>query len=98
MIPLGDEGTPPPRGFPVVNITIIVVNLAVFLLQLSTGLDGGPITNGWTLIPFEVTHGQDLIGFQPALGQDLYAAPLHNVYLTLLTSMFMHGGWLHIGS
>jgi membrane associated rhomboid family serine protease len=98
MIPLGDEGTPQRSGFPIVNITIIAINIAVFLLQLSTGLDNGPITTGWSLIPREIVTGQDLTGASGIPGLTLSEAPLHIVYLTLLTSMFMHGGWLHIGS
>jgi membrane associated rhomboid family serine protease len=97
MIPLGDEGTPPSRGFPYINIAIIVINFLVFFLEL---LYGDPIVNGWSLIPREITTGVDLKGIVDLGGAtiQLYPAPLGNVYLTLLTSMFMHGGWLHIGS
>src|SRR5437762_13629622 len=99
MIPLGDEGTPPQRGLPVVNLTIIIINILVFLVQLSLG---DSFTYGWSLIPREITTGQDLIGNFQVPGIDstimLTADPLGNPYLTLLTSMFMHGGWLHIGS
>src|SRR5262245_21293606 len=98
MIPLGDEGTPQQRRFPIVNVTIIAINIAVFMLQLLTGLDNGPITTGWSLVPKEIVTGQDLIGPTSIQGLTLSAAPLHIVYLTLLTSMFMHGGWLHIAS
>src|SRR5689334_3127362 len=100
MIPLGDEGTPPERGLPVVNLAIIGINIAVFLFQLAAG---DQITNGWSLVPKEIITGHDLVGqvVVPGTGGQsimLYPAPLGNVYLTLLTSMFMHGGWLHIGS
>src|SRR5438270_8719978 len=99
MIPLGDEGTPPQRGLPVVNLTIIIINILVFLVQLTAG---DSFTNGWSLIPREITTGHDLIGNFHVPGIDgtitLTAAPLGIPYLTLLTSMFMHGGWLHIGS
>ena len=37
MIPLGDEGTPPQRGLPVVNLTIIIINILFFLVQLALG-------------------------------------------------------------
>ncbi|MDQ3927979.1 MAG: rhomboid family intramembrane serine protease [Chloroflexota bacterium] len=98
MIPLGDEGTPMRRGFPVVNIAIIAINILVFMLQI--GSDA--ITYGWSLIPREITTGQDLVGPQriPGLNETLvlYEAPLGMPYLTLFTSMFMHGGLLHIGS
>lgn len=97
MIPLGDEGAEQPRGFPIVNVGIIGINILMFLLQLSAG---DQITNGWSLVPREITTGQDIVGVISVAGGQiaLYPAPLHNVYLTLLTSMFMHGGWLHIGS
>src|SRR5438552_4885181 len=99
MIPLGDEGAPEGRGLPIVNLTIIVLNILMFLFELSAG---DRIINGWSLIPKEITTGQDLVGVVHVPGFDqtitLYPAPLGNVYLTLLTSMFMHGGWLHIGS
>ncbi len=99
MIPLGDEGTPQQRGFPIVNVTLIAINILVFLLQQAVG---DPITNGWSLIPKEITTGVDLTGITQIPGLNasipLYPAPLGIPYLTLLTSMFMHGGWLHIGS
>ncbi|HKP52711.1 MAG TPA: rhomboid family intramembrane serine protease [Chloroflexia bacterium] len=99
MIPLGDEGTPVQRGLPIVNLTIIAVNIGVFLLQLSTGLDNGPITMGWSLVPREISTGTDIIGpVADFPGLTLAAAPLGIPWLTFLTSMFMHGGWLHIGS
>ncbi|MBF6611517.1 MAG: rhomboid family intramembrane serine protease [Chloroflexi bacterium] len=97
MIPLGDTGTPQGQRFPIVNVTLIVINVIIFLIQLSVG---DPINNGWALIPREITTGVDLTGLQQLPDGStiqLYAAPLNNVYLTLLTSMFMHGGWLHIG-
>jgi membrane associated rhomboid family serine protease len=99
MIPLGDEGTPQQRGLPVINLTIIAVNIAVFLVQLTLG---DSFTNGWSLVPREITTGHDLIGLFTIPGTSeqvpLTMAPLGIPYLTLLTSMFMHGGWLHIGS
>jgi len=53
-------------------------------------------------VPREITTGQDLIGnFQIPGTSDfipLTAAPLGIPYLTLLTSMFMHSGWLYIAS
>jgi membrane associated rhomboid family serine protease len=97
MIPLGDEGTPPQRGLPVVNLAIIVINFLVFFAQLTLG---DSFTNGWSLVPREITTGQDLIGIFTIPGTtdqiQLTAAPLGIPYLTLITSMFMHSGWLHI--
>src|SRR5437868_15435961 len=98
MIPLGDEGTPVQRGLPIVNLTLIGINIVVFLIQLATGLDNGPITMGWSLVPREISTGHDLVGTNIIPGLDYAPAPLGIPYLTFLTSMFMHGGWLHIGS
>src|SRR3954464_11228191 len=42
-------------------------------------------------IPYEVTHPGEQIG-DPACG-----APTASTWLTLFTSMFMHGGLLHLG-
>jgi membrane associated rhomboid family serine protease len=84
---------------PYVNLTLIAINIIVFLVQLMLG---DPFTNGWSLIPAEITTGQDITGPQQVPGIDatinLTEAPLGSPYLTLLTSMFMHGGLLHIGS
>lgn len=98
MIPLGDEGTPPRRGFPIVNVTLILINILMFVYQLSTGLDTGPITMGWSLIPQEIVTGVDIAEPVRVAGGviPLAEAPLGIPYLTLVTSMFLHGGWLHI--
>src|SRR3954447_471708 len=99
MIPLGDEGTPGQRGFPIVNLTLIAINILVFLLQMTIG---DSITYGWSLIPREILTGTDIVGAVPlpGIGETLnfYPAPFGIPFLTLLTSMFMHGGLLHIGS
>jgi membrane associated rhomboid family serine protease len=86
MIPLSDD--PVRRGVPVVTILLIVVNVLIFLYELTLGsrLDG--FVQAFGAVPREITTGRDI----PPL------APRGNVYLTLLTSMFLHGGWLHLGS
>ena len=96
MLPLRDDGAEQSNRFPIVNISLIVLNVLMFGVEL---LGGDPIVNGWSLIPKEIWTGQDMVGPVTVAGQtiQLYAAPLGNVYLTLLTSMFMHGGLLHIG-
>jgi membrane associated rhomboid family serine protease len=95
MLPLSDRGAEQPRGFPIINVSIIVLNFLMFGVEL---MGGDAIVNGWSLIPKEILTGQDIVGTVNVAGEaiQLYPAPLGNVYLTLLTSMFMHGGWLHI--
>ena len=96
MIPVGDEGATPHRTIPIVNLTIIGINIIMFILQLGSEA----ITYGWSLIPREITTGEDINQVVNVAGMQLrlYEAPLGIPYLTLLTSMFMHGGLLHIGS
>ncbi|TME27462.1 MAG: rhomboid family intramembrane serine protease [Chloroflexi bacterium] len=98
MIPIGDEDTGRP-GFPIVNISIIVLNVLVFLYQLVNP----DFTNGYSTVPAEITTGKDIVGaffFQAPDGSSIEideAPGPRPIWLTLLTSMFMHGGWLHIG-
>jgi membrane associated rhomboid family serine protease len=67
-----------------VTFTIIVVNVVVFVaLWLSGQLDQYALTAG--AIPYEITHLHDL---RP---RDVVPPPG-----TLWTSMFMHGGWMHL--
>ncbi len=97
VMPLGDDDLDR-RSFPIVTYVLIAINVVVWLLELS---GGDRFINGYSAVPFEITHNTDLIGTQTlhASGQaipiELYAGP-KPIYLTLLTSMFMHASWMHI--
>ena len=99
MIPIGDEDTGGQPGLPWVNIAIIALNVLVFLYQLADP----NFTNGYSTVPAEITSGKDIIGSFLLVAPDgtsvqIDEAPGPNpIWLTLLTSMFMHGGGLHIG-
>ena len=100
MFPIGDQNEPG-RGLPYVTLAIIGLNIAIFLLLQQAGADN-TFTYGWSAIPFEVTHGVDLVQPQPITidGQAFLVpeAPGPSpIQLTLLSSMFMHAGWLHLG-
>jgi len=85
MIPIKDEN--PTRHAPILTVSILCANVGVFLYAVSLGHTGfEAFTMQFGLIPFEVTHFTDAISPTPV--------PL---YLTLVTSMFMHGGWMHLG-
>jgi membrane associated rhomboid family serine protease len=92
MIPLRDEN--PTRIFPAMTWLIIAINLGVFLLEIfgggmvegKNGLAGWMA--GWTLVPVELTQGRD----HPVNGPSLQP-----FWLTIFTSMFMHGGLMHFG-
>lgn len=99
MIPIGDEKVPG-RGLGIVTIGLIVINALVFvLLQLPDGDQS--FTYGYAAIAREITTGEDLTATQtvetPEGAQPVPQAPGPNpIYLTLLTSMFMHAGWVHL--
>jgi rhomboid family protein len=99
VIPIGDEDTGG-GGLPFVNLAIIALNIAVFvLLQLPSDA----FTMAFSAIPQEITTGRDLIGpVAVTLPNGETETIVHTdgpdpIWLTLLSSMFMHGGWLHLG-
>jgi len=101
MLPIGDENERG-HGPAFVSLAFIGLNVAVFLLLQGAGsTSGDDFTYGYSAVPFEITTGVDLvepeeitIGGRPELvPQEPGPSP---IWLTLLSSMFMHGGWLHI--
>ena len=82
MIPLKDDI--PTVRFPLVTVALIVANALAFLWQLQVGLDLSVLRGG--AIPYELFTGEDV--YPP----DLVAPPF-----TILTSMFLHGGFIHLG-
>jgi membrane associated rhomboid family serine protease len=90
MIPVRDDPGEPRRSFPWVMLTILVVNVVAFVFELGVG-DTGSLDNLFLaagIVPVEFTRGV-LVGPPPPLGM---------TWTTLFTSMFLHGGLLHIAS
>jgi membrane associated rhomboid family serine protease len=89
---------------PIVNYAIIAINILVFVFL--QGLGANEIfTYAFSTVPLEIITGHDVITpshfiIHPLTGQRLFIPGLQPtpvpVYLTLLTSMFMHGGIAHI--
>ncbi|HEY8772239.1 MAG TPA: rhomboid family intramembrane serine protease [Candidatus Limnocylindria bacterium] len=100
MFPIGDENLPG-RGLAWVTLGLIIANVAVFvLLQAASG--DNAFTYGWSSVPREITTGADLTHAVPiVVGGTQYLIPQapgpNPIYLTLLSSMFMHASWLHLG-
>jgi len=94
LIPIHDDN--PTRTFPYVTVGIIALNVLVFLTEPHFGRGGSlqvaEYFYRWGLVPWEITHGRqlDLTGCLQACFTD------KNVYLALLTSMFVHAGPLHL--
>lgn len=84
MIPFRDDV--PSKTTPVTTISLILVNLLVFAYQL-------------TLAPEQLQHFFFLNGVVPGEVQLVFQEPLAVAVVTartLFTSMFLHGGWLHL--
>ena len=85
MIPLKDDN--PTSGRPIVTYALIIVCVLIFLIQLgSESYKTGQLFYSYGLITSVLMgHNQ--------LPMDLYAVP---GYVTIFTSMFMHGGFMHL--
>src|SRR5215831_21148577 len=85
MIPLHDDN--PTERTPVVTITFIVTCIFVFLYQASLSDKFGE------LFVFQYGAIPAAVFGQADLSEDVSRIP---AYATLLTSMFLHGGWMHL--
>ena len=85
MIPLKDENST--LSTPILSYAIIGICVVVFLIQISSpGFDNGHLFYSYGVVP------TSLLGTEP-LPNDLSKI---DPYLTLITSMFMHGGFMHL--
>jgi membrane associated rhomboid family serine protease len=87
VLPLGDDNV---RGGPpaIITVGLVALNIAAFLFEASRPPDAlQSLVEAWGVIPREYAAARDL---PPAI-------PLP-FWTTLVTSMFLHGGWLHLGS
>lgn len=85
MIPLKDDN--PTNSKPIISYSILVICVIVFILQLSSpSFRTGELFFSYGLIPSVLLgHNQ--------LPPDLYRI---SPTMTILTSMFMHGGFMHL--
>jgi membrane associated rhomboid family serine protease len=95
MIPLKDDV--PSRSLPFVTVGLIGLNVLAFLYQLSLGIDSrGPdagaaeaFVSEFGVIPCRLT--------QSCPGAPRIADDFPHPWVTIVTSMFLHGGLLHVG-
>jgi membrane associated rhomboid family serine protease len=83
MIPLRDAN--PSASFPLVTLSIIAVNTAAFLYEtgLGRGLDRFLLVYGFVpAVYFHASHAEP------------WNLPAR--FLPMVTSMFLHGGWMHL--
>ncbi|HLF14541.1 MAG TPA: rhomboid family intramembrane serine protease, partial [Bacteroidota bacterium] len=82
MIPLRD--TNPSRSRPFVTYMLIGLNAAAFLFELSLGASLPEFILNFGVVPHRVSAALDSAGVDAG------------AYLSFLTSMFLHGGWMHL--
>src|SRR5499433_2451504 len=82
MIPFRDNI--PSRSFPIITVFIILVNVFAFLYELALGRYLEPFLSHYGVVPAAVFAWPQ---------SDM---PLSAVTVPFLTSMFLHGGWLHL--
>ena len=102
MFPLKDDV--PTQSFPAVTVALIVVNVAVYLYEFLLGFPGLDASRTvatsadralrafiyeFGLVPCRFTDS-----CPPALSTVLAGAPLP--WMTVISSMFLHGGFLHV--
>jgi membrane associated rhomboid family serine protease len=85
---------------PIVNYVLLAISILVFVFLQQLG-SNDRFTYAFSTVPQEIVTGQDVRTpdrMHPATGQlitGLQATPF-TVYLTLITSLFMHGGYAHL--
>lgn len=103
LIPIGDDNRDR-RLFPFVNYLLLLANVLVFVYWQDLGRDIN-FTYAFSTVPAEILTGADVITspeiiIDPYTSQRLEMPGLQPtpvpVYLTLITSMFMHGGFAHL--
>lgn len=82
MIPFKDDN--PTVRFPYVTIALIALNIVIFLFQSLYPSDPGKIVYSYGAIPHLLLTFDTVQPIHPAM--------------TVFTSMFMHGGLLHLGT
>jgi membrane associated rhomboid family serine protease len=87
MLPIGDDryqGGPAP----LVTFALIALNVLAFLLEINQPSPDAlqSFIQAWGVVPREYSTGQDLAPYIPL-----------PFWSTLLTTMFLHGGWMHLG-
>ena len=87
MFPIGDDNDHVQGGLPIVTWALIAVNVIAFLMEIArpeAALQS--FIQAWGVVPREYATGHDIA--------PLIDAPF---WSTLVTSMFLHGGWMHLG-
>jgi membrane associated rhomboid family serine protease len=99
VFPIRDDNTGRATT-PVVTYALIALNVLVFVFLQGLG-ENERFTYAFSVVPQEIRTGEDIARSVPVeIGRDRASIPLQptpvSVYLTLLTSIFMHGSLMHL--
>ena len=103
LFPIGDDNSDRHLR-PIVNYILIAINIGVFIFLQDFGRDIN-FTFAYSTVPAEILGGSDIVTDSKILEDELTGQRVEMpglqvtpvpVYLTLITSMFMHGGLAHI--
>ena len=103
LMPVGDDNSDR-RLKPLINYLLIAANIFVFIFFQGLGTNE-KFTYSFSTVPAEIVSGKDVVTEDqmyedPATGDRFRVSGLQptpiSVYITLITSMFMHGGFAHI--
>ncbi len=102
-MPIGDDNSDR-RLKPLVNYLLIAANIFVFIFFQGLGNDQ-KFTYSFSTVPEEIVTGKDIVTeeqlYEDTMTGERFTVPglqptPISVYITLITSMFMHGGFAHI--
>lgn len=101
VIPLADRN--PTTRRPWITRALVLLNVAVFVALTpwaSTACDQVAFFQDWAAVPQEIAQAAPLSTTQqsgtPADACGLEPASDKNVLVSIVTSLFLHGGWLHL--
>ena len=103
LFPVGDDNRDR-KIFPIINYLIVAVNVLVFVFLQDLG-NNEKFTYAFSTVPEEIVTGRDVIT-ESKIYEDIETGEKYTipgleptpqpVYITMITSMFMHGGFAHI--
>lgn len=105
MFPIRDNI--PSQTTPVVNYVIIAICSVVFVMQLADGQGGNRLVQEYGMVPLRVSNPDATPVLPAQVLRQTPRGPVASVepmpllpakvppYLSLLTCIFLHGGWMH---
>ena len=94
LLPIGRD-TAGSRATPIIVYLLVLANIVVFIIEL---VAGDNFITGYSVVPYEIMHGVDIVHnvFVPGVGIIPQSPGPTPIYLTLITAMFLHSGFLHL--